>query len=153
MYKCQSQSFDEKDYYTIDNQEMQTDPDHNDHYFPATPMVIYSGDVNVPADKMDRRERFPVDAGPSLGPFLSTLCFLIDPSFQDPEVFFNSLFDERMGPIIAGQTHIYARSKIRTAQQVNNATDAMSHFNHRQHAHHNTWRDVRAEDIKFSWLV
>ena len=46
-----------KDYYTIDNQEMQLDPEPIDHVLPVTPMVNYSGNVNVPANKVNGWER------------------------------------------------------------------------------------------------
>ena len=37
------------------------------------------------------------DTGPSLGPFLSTLCIVIDPASYEPEVFFKSLFVKECG--------------------------------------------------------
>ena len=43
-----------KIYYTINSQEMQHDLDPNDHDLQDTPMVNYSGAVNVPANGVKR---------------------------------------------------------------------------------------------------
>ena len=48
----------------------------------------------------------------------------------------------------AEETNIYARSKIKTAHQGNDAIDAMTYFKHRQYACHNTWIDFNSVDIK-----
>ena len=54
----------EEDYYTTDDQEMQPDPDLNDHNLLSTSIVNYPGDVNAPANEVNRWERLPVDLGP-----------------------------------------------------------------------------------------
>ena len=46
------------------------------------------------------------------------------------------------------KTNNYARSKIRTAHPGMDGIDVMTHFSHRQHAHHNTWTDVNSVDPK-----
>ena len=90
---------------------------------------------------MNGWESLPVETGSSLGAFLSNSnsCLHIDPASHEPEVFFNSSSDERMWTTIAGQTNFYAQSKIRTAQQGIDVTDAMTHFSHRQQVHHSIW--------------
>ena len=57
-------SSDEEGYYIIDSQEMQPDPDSNDHNLLAMPMVHYSGDVNAPANEVNGLERLPADMTP-----------------------------------------------------------------------------------------
>ena len=71
----------------------------------------------------------------------------MDPTSHEPEVFFITLFDERMWITIAEQTNNYARSKIRTAHQGMDASYAMIHFSHKQNTH-NAWGDE-----KFSGLI
>ena len=44
---------DEEDYYTINTQEMEHEPDPNDLDLPATLMVRYFGNVNVHADEVN----------------------------------------------------------------------------------------------------
>ena len=78
-------------------------------------MVNYSGDVNVHANEVNGWERLPTDMDPSLSPFLLTSCFLIDPVSHEPDVLFNSPFDEGMFTTSAEQSNTYASSKIRTA--------------------------------------
>ena len=139
----QISSSDKEDYYTIDGDEMQPDPVPKDHDLLATPKVNYSGNVNVPTNEVNRLKRLPVDMGPLLESFLSSPHILIDPASCETAVSFNHLFGERMWTSVAKHTNIYARSKIRTADQGMNAIDAMTHFSHDHHAHHNTWRDVQ----------
>ena len=67
---------DEEDYYSIDSQEMQPDPNPNDQNLPVTLMVNHSSDVNVLANEVNGWERLPVDTRPSLGSFLSLYLFL-----------------------------------------------------------------------------
>ena len=131
-------SSNEEDYYTVDSQEMQTDQDPIDHDLPATPLVSYSGDVNIPANEVNGWERLPVGTGSSLGQFLSTSCCLVGPASHEPSIFFKSLFDERMWTTIAQQANIYTRFKIRTACQGMDAIDAMLYSSHRQHVCQNT---------------
>ena len=63
-----------------------------------------------------------VDSGPSYGPFLSSPYTNIQNPHSKPEVFFESLFDERMWTIIAEATNVYARSK-RVTQHGDHCTD------------------------------
>ena len=95
-------SSDEEEYVTIDSQEMQPDPHPNDHDLPATIVVNYLGDVNVLVDEINGCKRFLVDAGPSVGQYLSTSC-LVDPAYNEPEVFFSSHLNERMCTTIVEQ--------------------------------------------------
>ena len=97
---------------------------------------------------MNGWERLPVDMGSSLEPLLPTSYLLTDTASCEPEIFFNSLFVEIICTTFAEQTNIYARSKLRTAGQGMDTTDTMTHFIHRQHACHKTWKYVNSTDIK-----
>ena len=57
---------------------MQNYLDPKDHDLPSTPLIKYSGHVNVPADEVDGWERLPAETESSLGPFLSTCISVID---------------------------------------------------------------------------
>ena len=83
---------------------------------------------------------FLLRKGLLLWAFLSNLCPLIDPATYELEIFFNSLFGERMCTTIVEQADFYARSKFRTIGPGMYAIDVMKHFSHTQHAHHNTWQ-------------
>ena len=74
---------------------MQPDQDPNDHDLLVPQVVNYSCDINVTVNKGNEWKRLPAGTRFSLGPFLSTSCLLIDPIYCDPEVFINSLNDDR----------------------------------------------------------
>ena len=65
---------------------------------------------------------------------------------KKPEVYFNSLFDERMWTVISEATNVYAQSKCVTPTG-NRCTDP-THDEYRKHCHLNTWIDVSPGDIK-----
>ena len=75
---------------------MQPDPSLNNHDLPVTPKVNYSGEVNIPVDKLNGWERLPVNTGPLLGSFLSTSCLHMDSISHGLNISVNSFFDERM---------------------------------------------------------
>ena len=63
---------------------------------------------------MNEWEYETIDSGPLTGPFLSKSSSNIRYLHGEPEIFFNSLFDERMWTILADATNNYARSKSQT---------------------------------------
>ena len=65
MYQCSSS--DIEDYYTI---KMQPDQGPHYHDLPATPMMNYCVDVDVPAIEVNVWGRLCVGTRHSLGPFL-----------------------------------------------------------------------------------
>ena len=87
-----------------------------------------------------------LDSGPSTGPFHTTLYTNVDNPDKKPEVYFNSLFDERMLTIIAEVTNVYAQSECVTPTG-NRSTDP-THDQYKKHCHLNTWTDVSPGDIK-----
>ena len=68
---------DEEDYFIVASQEIQPDPDPNDHDLPAIPVVNYSGEVNVPANEVNGWERLSVDTEPKLNHFCQLHVFLL----------------------------------------------------------------------------
>ena len=66
----------------------------DDHVFPATLLVNCSGDVNVPV-LVNGLQRLSLNTWSLIGTFLPMPC-LTDPVSHDLEVYFNSLFGERM---------------------------------------------------------
>ena len=63
-----------------------------------------------------------IDSGPSYVPFLGSTYTNIQNPHGKPEVFFESLFDERMWTIIADATNVYARAK-RVTEDSDRCTD------------------------------
>ena len=62
-------------------------------------------------DKLCNWKHEMLDSGPSTGPFQSTSYTNVENPDKKPEVYFNSLFDERMWTVISEATNVYARSK------------------------------------------
>ena len=87
-----------------------------------------------------------LDSGPSTRPFQSTSYTNVENPDKKPEVYFNSLFDERMWTVISEATNVYARSK-RVTPTGNRCTDP-THDQYRKHCRLNTWIDVSPGDIK-----
>ena len=87
-----------------------------------------------------------VDSGPSYGPFLTSSYTNIQNPQSKPEVFFESLFEERMWTIIAEATNMYARSK-RVTQSGDRCTDP-THPDYKKFCRLNGWKDVTPSDIK-----
>ena len=87
-----------------------------------------------------------LDSGPSTGPFQSTSYTNVENPDKKPEVYFNSLFDERMWTVISEATNVYARSKCVTPTG-NRCTDP-THDEYRKHCRLNTWINVSPGDFK-----
>ena len=108
-----------------------------------------SWDNNIIIDQQDELSNWTseiLDNGPSTGPFYSNSYTTVDNPHKKPEVYFNSLFDERMWTIIAESTNVYARSK-RVTPTGNRCTDP-THDQYKKHCRLNTWTDVTPGDIK-----
>ena len=108
-----------------------------------------SWDNNIIIDQQDELSNWKseiLDSGPSTGPFYSNSYTTVDNPHKKPEVYFNSLFDERMWTIIAESTNVYARSK-RVTPTGNRCTDP-THDQYKKHCRLNTWTDVTPGDIK-----
>ena len=58
------------------------------------------------------------DTGSSFGPFITEASTIIDLNDPVPELFFNSLFDNRMWTIITEATNSYAHAKSITPQGI-----------------------------------
>ena len=87
-----------------------------------------------------------IDSGPSYGPFLSSRYTNIQNPSRKPEVFFQSLFDERMWTIIVDATNVYAKSK-RATQHGDRCIDP-THPDYKKFCCLNGWIDVTPSDIK-----
>ena len=87
-----------------------------------------------------------LDSGLSTGHFQSTSYTNVENPDKKPEVYFNSLFDERMWTVISEATNVYARSKHVTPTG-NKCTDP-THDEYRKHCRLNTWINVSPGDIK-----
>ena len=108
-----------------------------------------SWDNNIIIDQQDELSNWKsekLDSGPLTGPFYSNSYTTVDNPHKKPEVYFNSLFDERMWTIIAESTNVYARSKCVTLMG-NRCTDP-THDQYKKHCRLNTWTDVTPGDIK-----
>ena len=97
-------------------------------------------------DKLCNWKHEMLDCGQSTGPFQSTSYTNVENPDKKPEVYFNSLFDERMWTVISEATNVYARSK-RVTPTGNRCTDP-THDEYRKHCNLNTWIDVSPGDIK-----
>ena len=145
----ESESSDNNDYY-----ELSTDSEDED--LPTYPinnlnMTVVEGtetnDILIDIDDVaDDWTNEIIDSGPSYGPFMSSRYTNIDNPQKKPEVFFQSLFDERMWTILADATNVYARSKTVT-RHGNRCTDP-THPDYKKFCRLNTWIDVTPSDIK-----
>ena len=111
------------DSYSSDNSEdfyeIDTDSDNEElPTYPITNMKVTVFDNDLPEflqydqdDQLNNWEYEEIDTGPSSGPFHGKSHTYISDVEGKPEVFFNSLFDERMWTILADSTNLYARSK------------------------------------------
>ena len=87
-----------------------------------------------------------LDSRPSCGPFYDTSRTNISDPDGKPEVFFNSLFDDRMWTLLADSTNMYARSKCRTG--AGDRCRDPTHPEYKKHCRLNSWWDASTGDIK-----
>ena len=97
-------------------------------------------------DQLNNWEYEEIDTGPSSGPFHGKSHTYISDVDGKPEVFFNSLFNERMWTILADSTNLYARSKSSMGEG-NRCLDP-AHPQYKKHCHLNSWCDVSTGNIK-----
>ena len=138
-----------EDFYQID-----TDSDSEDlPSYPITNMQMTVFDNDLPGllhynqdDQLNDWDYEEIDSGPSCGPFQGNSHTNISDPDGKPEVFFNSLFDDRMWTVIADPTNMYARSKC-TRSRGNRCLDP-THPEYKKHCHLNSWSDSSTGDIK-----
>ena len=138
-----------EDFYEID-----TDSDNEElPTYPIMNMKVTVFDIDLPEflqydqdDQLNNWEYEEIDTGPSSGPFHGKSHTYISDLDGKPEVFFNSLFDERMWTILADSTNLYARSKSSTGEG-NRCLDP-THPQYKKHCRLNSWCDVSTGDIK-----
>ena len=133
--------------------EIETDSDEELPTYPLTnfQMTIYQNDMPhllmyEVDDELNEWEYETIDSGPLTGPFLSKSSSIITDLHGEPEIFFNSLFDERMWTILADATNNYARCKSQTIHG-NRCTDP-THPDYKKHCQLNSWIDTTPGDIK-----
>ena len=74
-------------------------------------MVNYQGDIELEEDYDISWEWFEVDPGPHIAPYTGFRQCLLDPTKNQPEDFFNAVFDQNMYTIMAEEMNKYARQK------------------------------------------
>ena len=116
------------DSYSSDNSEefYEIDTDSDNEELPTyliTNIKVTAFDNDLPEflqydqdDQLNNWEYEEIDTGPSSGPFHGKSHTYISDVEGKPEVFFNSLFNERMWTILANSTNLYARSKSSTRE-------------------------------------
>ena len=117
----------EQNYFSSDNSdndfyEIETNSDEEElPTYPLTnfEMTIFQNDMphllmHEVDDELNEWKYETIDSGPLTGPFLSKSSSNITDLHGEPEIFFNSLFDERMWTILADATNNYARCKSQT---------------------------------------
>ena len=146
------------DSYSSDNSEdfyeIYTDSDNEElPTYLITNMKVTVFDNDLPEflqydqdDQLNNWEYEEIDTGPSSGPFHGKFHTYISDVEEKPEVFFNSLFDERIWTILADCTNLYARSKSSTGEG-NRYLDP-THLQYKKHCCLNSWCDVSTGDIK-----
>ena len=97
-------------------------------------------------DQLNDWDYKEIESGPSCGPFQGNSRTNISDPDGKPEVFFNSLFDDRMWTVLADSTNMYARSKT-TRGRGNRCLDS-THPEYKKHCHLNSWSDCSTGDIK-----
>ena len=138
-----------EDFYQID-----TDSDNEDlPSYPITNMQMTMFDNDLPEflhynqdDQLNDWDYEEIDSGPSCGPFQGNSRTNISDPDGKPEVFLNSLFDDRMWTVLADSTNMYARSKS-TRGGGNQCLDP-THPEYKKHCHLNAWSDCSTGDIK-----
>ena len=137
------------DYYEID-----TDSDNEDlPTYPITNMQMTVFDNDLPEflhyhqdDQLNDWDYEELDSGPLCGPFYGTPRTNISDPDGKAEVFFNSLFDDRMWMLLADSTNTYARSKCTTG--AGDRCRDPTHPEYKKHCRLNSWWDASTGDIK-----
>ena len=86
---------------------------------------------------------------PHINPkFMDTLGLNFETNSQEPEVFFNQLFDNRIFTIMAEETNNYAHQQIRRIMGGRDKIQQIEYYSYKRHARLGTWRDVNESAIK-----
>ena len=120
-YELEEDNFSSDD---SDNNFYEIETDSDEEELPTYPltnfeMTIFQNDMphllmHEVDDELNEWDYKRIDSGSLTGPFLSKSSSNITDLHGEPELFFNSLFDERMWTILADATNNYARSKCQT---------------------------------------
>ena len=105
----QESTCDETETYKIIDEFLNED---NEPATPAIPIVNYAGDVENADDYANSWEWQLEDKGSSCGPFLLDSKLNIQLNANQPETFFEALFDASMWTILAQETNNYAQQSI-----------------------------------------
>ena len=139
----------EEDFYQIDTDSYNEDLPS----YPIMNMQMTMFDNDLPEflhynqdDQLNDWDYEEIDSGPSCRPFQGNSRTNISDPNGKPEVFFNSLFDDRMWTVLADSTNMYARSKS-TRGRGNRCLDP-THPEYKKHCHLNSWSDCSTGDIK-----
>ena len=116
------ESSDDDEEFPLDNSFDYDIEDGNDYFGiplqqPASrPMINFPGDVEVEDDYEIGWEWLERDTGPMIAPYSGFRQFLLDPTQNKPEDFFNALFESNMYTRIAEETNRYANARINNAE-------------------------------------
>ena len=105
----QESTYDETETYEIIDEFLNED---NEPAIPAIPIVNYAGNVENADDYTNGWEWQLEDKGSSCGPFLLDSKLNIQSNANQPETFFEALFDASMWTTLAQETNNYARQSI-----------------------------------------
>ena len=138
---CVSNSDDDGD-YIIQTENIQK-PQHLEY-----PIRNHSRDIPLQQDTDNGWIRIDNDQIPDQCQFTGNPGLNMNTTSQNPEDFFNNLFDERMYTILAEETNNYARQKIRKVMENRDPFQQIDHYSYKRHAHLSTWKDLNSSDIK-----
>ena len=114
----------------------------------TTQIVNCEGDTELQEDLENGWLRITHDVPPSNPQFTDTPGLNFETNLQEPEVFFDQLFDNRMFTIMAEDTNNYARQQIMRIMGGRDQIQQIKHYSHKRHARLGMWRDVNESDIK-----
>ena len=142
-----------------DNLEIPSDDDYYivEYNPPCSPSNMHlqtmqtvncQGDTELQEDLENGWLRITHDVPPSNPQFMDTPGLNFETNSQEPEVFFDQLFDNRMFTIMAEETNNYVRQQITRIMGGRDQIQQIKHYCHKRHARLGTWRDVNESDIK-----
>ena len=110
-------------------------------------IVNCQGDTQLQEDLENGWLRITHDVPPSNPQFTDTPELNFETNSQEPEVFFDQLFDNRMFTIMAEETNNYACQQIMRIMGGRDQIQQIEYYSHKRHARLGTWRDVNESDI------
>ena len=133
------------DYYIVEYNLPHSPPTM---HLQTTQIVNCQGDTELQEDLENGWLRITHDVPPSNPQFTDTPGLNFETNSQEPEVFFDQLFDNRMFTIMAEETNNYARQQITRIMGGRDQIQQIEHYSHKIHTKLGTWRDVNESDIK-----